>query len=78
MLPANTWRGQMVEKFARFRAKYGMYDTEFGTVHAEDCGVTLCGVRVGGENRGWFRADRRYEVTCKRCLKRIERCEVSR
>lgn len=46
------------------------WDMDSGTVHInKGYGWTLCGVRIGGEAKGWFYGN--WSPDCKRCLTHI-------
>lgn len=55
---------------------YDEWNTDEGvTVHAVARGLTACGVLIGPFKRGWLTGSwmRRLDVTCKRCLRSLER-----
>lgn len=69
-------------RYNRMLGKPGLgseqWDTDSGTTHAVEAGVTLCGVQVGGIRLGWelntwARTATEEFVECLRCRRSLER-----
>lgn len=76
------YRRTVWNRYSRMLGKPGLgseqWDTDSGTSHAVEVGVTLCGVSVGSIRNGWelstyARAASGEFVDCRRCRRSLER-----
>lgn len=53
---------------------YDQWDTDTVVVHAQEGGVTACGIEVGTFRRGWLSGSwmRSLDVTCRRCRRVLD------